>query len=372
MSTKNPKLLYVINHMDWFWSHRLPLAEGARDKGYDVCVAASGAGGNEKLSQAGFTGLELGAADNPVRFWLGLHKLLKAEKPDILHVITIKYAFLCGLVALLHPNIRKVYTIAGLGYLFSGEGLKPGILRAILSPFFKLVFRDKRSKIIFQNPDDMAIFISRGFAREDQCSLIRGSGVDTQQFTPAQAEDNTKTPLVVMPTRLVHDKGVAVFIEAARILKSQGVEAHFQIAGGVTRHNPLAISEEEIKAMTADGAAKWLGKVDDMPALLRAACIIAYPSYYREGIPKVLLEAAACARAIITTDHPGCREVVDHGRNGLLVPVKDADALAAAMAELLGDPVKRAAMGKLSREKAEKEFDVRLIVQQTLTVYESN
>lgn len=357
------KLLYVINHIDWFWSHRLRLAQAAQENGYDVHIAVPGA--DEKLAEAGFNGYDLPVV--PMKTILALRKIVRAETPDIVHAITLKYAFLTGL-AVTGLNVKCVYTIAGLGYLFSGESLKPKILRFFLAPFFKFIFRSKKAALIFQNPDDKNLFIRRGFAREDKSFLIPGSGVDLQQFSFTE-EPKEEEKLVLMPTRLVHDKGVSVFIEAARILKARGVNAKFQIAGGITQNNPLAISAQEMKEMTADGAAQWLGKVDDMPALYRAAHLIAYPSWYGEGVPKVLLEAASTGRAIVTTDHPGCREAVQDGVTGLLVPVKDAEALANAVETLLNDNNLRRAMSKKSRALAEKKFAADIIVQETLKIY---
>ncbi len=379
---KKPKLLYVINHIDWFWSHRLPLAIGAQKDGYDVHVAVTGAEDDEKLASKGFHGHALPASDagfmplTMLKTIWAVSCLMRDEQPDIVHAITLKYAFIAGLAGRLHPDVKLVHTLAGLGYLFAGDGVKPKVLRILISPLLKLAFKGKNTELIFQNPDDMALLLSRGLAREEQCTLIRGSGVDTDEFSPqpesgSESGSEDKNPIVVMPTRLVHDKGVAVFIEAARILKSQGIEARYQIAGGVTTNNPLAISKGEMEAMIAgsDGAAEWLGRVSDMPALLAGAALVVYPSYYREGIPKVLLESAAMGKAIITTDHPGCREAVAHNDNGLLVPVKDAEATAKAIKMLLSDNEKRISMGVQSRKKAEKEFDVRLIVEKTLAVY---
>lgn len=368
------KLLYIINHMDWFWSHRLPLALGAQADGWDVQVCASGAAHGAELSARGFTGLDLpdaGAKVSPfavLGIILAIHRLIKAEQPDLIHVITIKYAFMAGLAARLHPNMKIVMTLAGLGYLFSGEGFKPRLLRFIVGPFLRLALKNPRAQVIFQNPDDRDIMLKRGFVRSQNANLIKGSGVDIAAF-PFVAEPVGKTPLVVMPTRLVHDKGVGVFIEAAQILKNRGVEADFQIAGGEAPHNPLGISKSEMEAMVSDGCATWLGKVDDMPGLLARANVIVYPSYYGEGIPKVLLEANATGRAIVTTDHAGCREAVHDGQNGILVPVKDAQATAEAIARLIGDDDLRGDMGKASRRRAEQEFDVTIIVKMTLSVY---
>lgn len=361
-----PELLYVINHIDWFWSHRLPLAKGAQDAGWDVSVAVPDAEKDPKLGANGFTGLDLPVG--LLKTIIALHYLLKERKPALVHAITIKYAFITGLAARLHPDIKTVYTIAGLGYLFSGEGLKPKLLRLLISPFLRLALRRKNTQLIFQNPDDMQIMLDRGLASAEQSHLIRGSGVDTAEFTP-QPQVVSDRPIVVMPTRLVHNKGVAVFVEAARILKKRGVDAVFQVAGGTT-DNPLAITKDQMEAMVADGAAEWLGRVSDMPALLASCSLVAYPSYYREGIPKVLLESAAMGKAIVTTDHAGCREAVRHNYNGLLVPIKDPQALADAIHSCLDDPEKCAAMGANSRQRALDEFDVRHIVKQTIAVYD--
>ncbi len=372
MGEKN--ILYVVNHMDWFWSHRLPLALGAQEAGYKVSVACTGAEQDKKLASFGFRGFALpDTSGRPAPLAvcsviLALRKILKSQKPDALHAITIKYAFFAGLASLGLGLPKIAHTIAGLGYLFSGEGIKPRLLRAFTGPLLRCALKRENIHLIFQNPDDMAAMIRRGFAARERAHLIRGSGVDTHAFKYVPEPEND-APLVLMPTRLVHDKGVGVFIEAARLLKNKGASAKFAVAGGVTAHNPRAIAAEEMREMTRDGAVEWLGKVEDMPALLAQCALVVYPSYYGEGIPKVLLEAAATGRAIVTTDHPGCREAVAHGENGLLVPVKDPHATADAMEKLLGDPELRRKMAAKSRTRAETEFNVERIVRETLEVY---
>ena len=381
------KLLYVINHPDWFWSHRLPLARGARDKGWDVAVAMHGAENDERLKAEEFQAISLSGGGSGLSV-IGvfktineLRRVIGRERPEIVHAITLKYAFMTGIAARFYPKVRVVHTIAGLGYLFSGNGLKPAILRIMIAPFLKFALKGDKFRIIFQNQDDMDLMISRGFVNKKQAYLIRGSGVDINLFKPCDNNNDSEgdsegetgediLPVVLMPTRLVHDKGVGVFIEAAKILKARGVVARFQIAGGITRNNPLAISEKEMIEMTKGGEVEWLGKVKDMPGLLARATIIAYPSYYREGVPKVLLEAAAAGKAIVTTDHVGCRDAVRDGENGLLVPVKNAPALADAIMKLLSDGGLRRKMERNSRMRAIKEFDVNLIVHQTLQVYD--
>lgn len=366
-------VLYIINNIEWFWSHRLPLALAAKEAGYKVIVAAARVDEHEKskLAAHGFTAENLPDADaiaSPITVLkniLALRALIKKHQPDILHAITIKYAFLAGLAAL-GIKVKRVHTIAGLGYLFSGNAFKPALLRMLAALPLKVALSG--AEIIFQNPDDRNILVGRGFVKNSRTHLIRGSGVDLGQFavSPVPQEDR---PLVLMATRLLHDKGVAVFVEAAKILEARGVHARFEIAGGEVTSNPLAITKAQMEAMIAGSPVTWLGKVSDMPALLRACALFVYPSWYREGIPKVLLEACASGRGIVTTNHPGCREAVTDGVNGRLVPVKDAEATARAIEDILADPEVLGAMGRASRTKAESEFDVQKIVRETLEVY---
>ncbi len=373
MSQKS--ILYIINHIDWFWSHRLPLARYARDKGYKVYVAAYGASQDSDLTKNGFYPVELPSPHSGnalfamIKIIRRIRTILTEIGPDITHAITLKYVFITGLAALGYKQTKPVFTIAGLGYLFSSEGLKPKLLRFLISPFLKLAFSHPEMSAIFQNPDDMEILTKRGFVNKNNAFLIKGSGVDTDKFSYAPPPEQ-QTPVVLMPTRLVKDKGVNIFADAAGILKKQGVEARFLIAGGLDNVNPLAYSEKEMNKIINQGNVEWLGKVKDMPTLYHSACIIAYPSHYREGIPKVLLEAAACGKPIVTTDHPGCREVVRHGENGYLVPVKDPESTANAVRKLLENQEVQEKFGKKSRERAEKEFDVNVIVDKTLAVYE--
>jgi len=372
---KRQKIIYMVNHIDWFWSHRLPLAKGAVEAGYDVSILVTGADQQQdQFAEHGLRGIELpaiGQGLGPLSVFKtikNIHDILKDEKPDIFHVITIKYAFLAGLAAWLHPRLCVVHLIAGLGYLFSGNDTKSKILRVLVYPLLRMALRRKGTEVIFQNPDDQAIMLGDGLVSKDHIHLIRGSGVDTHHFKPREMPQSDP-PIVIMPTRLVHDKGISVFVDAARLLQDRGAAVEMQIAGGITAYNPLAITESEMTEMIADGAATWLGKVDDMPDLLAKATLIAYPSHYREGIPKVLLEACAMAKPIVTTDHPGCREAVRSGYNGLLVPVKDAHALAAAIEALLADQNLREKMAKNSRLRAEREFDATIVTRETLAIY---
>lgn len=371
------RLLYIVNHIDWFWSHRLPLALAAKESGWDVHLAVAGAGNDHRLNLYGFTGLDLPVSTKgsslltAIKVVLAIRTLIKRHKPNLIHAITLKYAFLTGLAVRWcgNENQRVVFTIAGLGYLFSTEGLKPRILRRFTEPLLKFAFKLKHAQVIFQNPDDMETMIARGLIEKTQCHLVIGSGVDIVSFE-ASPIPQSDSPVVLMLTRLIHDKGITVFIEAAKIVVKEMPKVRFQIAGGTTHNNPLAIEQSEMEKMIATSPVVWLGHVDDMPSLLRQASLIAYPSYYGEGVPKVLLEACASGRPIVTTDHRGCREAVRNGTNGLLVPIKNALMTANAIIELLRDQERLKKMGEAARQRAESEFDVHLVSSATLLIYQ--
>ncbi len=373
MTKQSRKILYLFDQSDW--QSRMPVAEAARAEGYEVTIALIGPEDNPAKKPEGFDTVYIKTSQKMnvmslLRMVRQIRSLIKEKQPDLIHAVTLKYGFITGLAALAFKDLRKVYTLAGLGYLFRSAGSKARLIKALISPTLKHVLKAPGTHLIFQNPDDLNLMIEQGYAEKERSTLIRGSGVDLERFI-AVPEPDTESPLVLMPTRLVHEKGVSVFIEAARILKKRGINAHFQIAGGETKHNPQAITRAEMEEMVKDGAVEWLGRVEDMPGLLANAALIVYPSYYGEGIPRVLLEAAAMGRAIITTDHPGCREAVTHLDNGLLVPVKDSEATADAIEKLLSYKGLRTKMGQRSRARAEEEFDIRIIAKETLKVYKT-
>ena len=370
---KTPKLLYIINHMDWFWSHRVSLAKSALHKGWNVSVAANDKNHSGKLSSEGF---EFQPLHNVQKFSFfqflklihSIHMAIKTQGPDVIHAITLKYAFFTGLAGLFHSKKNFVYTIAGLGYLFS-DSPKARFLRLCISPLLKLVLKQKNTKIIFQNSDDQNLLIKAGLVDPERTYLIKGSGVNMDTFPMCPIPRDVK-PLVLMPTRLLHDKGVSVFIDAVKILNKRGAHARFAIAGGVVTTNPSAITKDEMHRMLDGTDIEWMGKVDDMPGLYQKTCIVAYPSHYREGIPKVLLEACASGRPIVTTDHPGCRETVQDGHNGYIVPIKNPEALADKLEKLINSSNLCQVMGQRSHKLAETMFEESKINRQTLCVYD--
>lgn len=374
------KLLYIFDHLDW--KSRMPVALAAKNAGYNVTIGIVGAGDDafdrdeKNADHVGFAFLNLPKPKHKfgpfsvISSILAMRQAVHANAPDLLHTVTLKYSFLVGLACWGMGGFRILYTIAGLGFLFRSEGMKPVLLRCALSPLLKMVLKRRDVDLIFQNKDDRDLLIDMGYARPDQAHLIIGSGVDLARFK-AMDEPQTEMPIALMPTRLVHEKGVAIFVEAARLLQKKGVKARYQIAGGLTSHNPRALSAADMARLTDDGVVEWLGRVEDMPRILSEASVVVYPSYYGEGVPRVAIEACAAGRPVITTDHPGCRETVPEGKNGILVPVKDVRATADAMEKLLSSPELRAKMGLESRKLAQRVFDVKAIAAQTLALYQA-
>lgn len=376
MTQDKTTFLMVLNDMSWFWSHRLPLARGIMARGWELHLAAAGARDDEGLPREGLIAHDLPAqsrALNPLTHWRivqAIGKKLRDVRPDIIHAITIRYAFYTALAARLNGFEPAVYTIAGLGTLFASDGMKMKAVRAVAIPLMKAVFGRPGVSIIFQNPDDRALMINAGVVKDAQTTLIRGSGVDISQFA-FSADPQDDNPIVLFTSRLLKEKGIYEFVEAARRLKSEGVKARFQIAGNVYPNNSHSVTEAELRSWESEGAIEWIGQRSDMPDVLKQSTIIALPSYYGEGVPKVLLETAAVGRAIITCDMPGCREAVEDGVNGILIPPKDAVALARAIRTLLDDPEKRAAYGCAGRARVEKDFEVSKVVTRTMAVYDA-
>ena len=367
------KILYLFDVSDW--NSRMAVAEGARDRGMDVTIGLINGDESAKDKAPDFKIIPLQKQGSNTSIFGGfglvrdINRLIKEENPDTIHTVTLKYGFLSALAAMPYKTKHKIHTLAGLGYLFRSDEAKSTALRAAMSVPLAQAFKQSNTTLIFQNEDDRDLLIQKRIATPDQSVLIKGSGVHLDQFNAVQGVTKTdESPIVLMPTRLVHEKGVGVFVEAARILKQRGVDAKFQIAGGET-DNPKAISRDEMIEMTKDGASEWLGRVEDMPDRMSEASLIVYPSYYGEGIPRVLLEACAAGRAIVTTDNPGCKDAVDHEKNGLIVPIKDPTATADAIECILGDTDMRERMERNSRIKAEREFCIESIVEQTVRVY---
>jgi glycosyltransferase involved in cell wall biosynthesis len=367
-----PRILYVIN-VDWFFlSHRLPIARAARDEGAEVLIAAADTGRGDEIRAEGFRFLPIPLSRSgtnliaELRTLWCLVKIYREVKPDLLHHSTIKPVIYGSLAARMRGIRPVINTISGFGYSLS-EGPHTHVLRPLSRTLYRLALRSSHTLTVFQNPDDRRDFVRLGLVRQDQTTLVRGSGVDCARFraTPQVEGD----PSVIFGGRMLWDKGVGVFVEAARRLRAAYPGAKFVLVGAVDPANPTSVTSDQIRQWQAEGVIEWWGSRTDMPEILAGAHIVALPSMYREGLPKVLLEAAASGRPVIATDVPGCREIVRHKVNGLLVPPGDIEALVQALHKLLASSDLRSRFGDAGRKIVEREFSQEIIVRQTLELY---
>jgi glycosyltransferase involved in cell wall biosynthesis len=370
------KILLVINDMERFWSHRKPLAMAIQQRGWDVVVVAPEIEKERSaLKELGIdvyeipkhtSGMGVGAHMRIVR---AIEKAIQDINPDLVYAITLRHAFYTGL-AMRSGKIGKpcVLTIAGLGALFSSNGLKAKTIRAALSPL--LAFAFKGTHLIFQNPDDMQALLNSGVAKKETSHLIKSSGVDLQQYPFTPIPEN-ETPMILFSSRLVREKGLADFVHASRILREKNIAARFVVAGDIYPQNPNSHTRAEVQAWHDEGVIEWLGQVSNMPLLMQDSSIFVLPSYYREGVPKVILEAMATGRPVLTTNMPGCRETVEDGVTGYLIEIKDGRDIADKVEKLLADPALMQGMGKAAHKKAQDEFSVESVVSRTLAVYDT-
>jgi len=373
MAGRIPRLLFVVNHADFFLSHRLPIALAARERGYDVHVATMPTPAAGRLADYGLPWHELPLevrSLNPLRDLVLLRhlcRLYKQLRPDVVHHVTIKPVLYGGLAARLTSVPAVVNALSGLGYVFLVGGLKGRMLRAGIQRVMRYALGHHNAVLILQNPDDASDFVTRRIVEKGRIVLIKGSGVDLNEFTPSP--EPGEPLLVVLPSRMLWDKGVGEFVEAARTLRKNGVVVRMALVGDIDVNNPASLTRAELEAWQREGDVEWWGHRTDMPEVFRKAHVVCLPSY-REGLPRVLIEAAAAGRPIVTTDVPGCREIVRDGHNGLLVPARDGGSLAGALERLLGDRALRQRMGVAGRHMAEAEFSIEMVIDRTLTLYD--
>ncbi|HUW36076.1 MAG TPA: glycosyltransferase family 4 protein [Rhodocyclaceae bacterium] len=369
------KLLFLVAEDWYFCSHRLPLARAAKAAGYEVVVATRVGTHADAITAEGFKLVAIGlrrSGRNPWREFraiLEIAGIYRRERPDLVHHVALKPVLYGAIAARLARVPAVVNALAGLGFVFASASLKARLLRPWVVGALRLSIDAKGSALIVQNPDDRKMLVEGGVVAAARVRLIRGSGVDIRRFAPTPEPGGT--PLVMLPSRLLWDKGVGEFVAAARLLRERGVEARFVLVGDSDPETSAAIPVGQLQAWQSVGAVEWWGRQTtwDMPAVLGSSHVVCLPSYRGEGLPKVLLEAAACGRPLVATDVPGCREIVIDGGNGLLVPPRDAPALADAIGRLLADPDLRAAMGRRGRELVEAQFSEERVVAQTLALY---
>jgi len=366
------KIFFVVN-VDWFFlSHRLPIALAALKEGYNVTIVTKNTGKKEEIESYGLRFIDIDferSGSNPlqeIKCILSLIKLYKKEKPNIIHNVTLKAALLSSTAAKLTGLKQVVNAISGFGYNFieGRNGLKQKIVKQMMS----FAFKSKYFHFIFQNPNDTQQFQNLRFASENNIHLIKGSGVDLQQFTFENEILKDKVRLI-LPARMLKDKGVFEFIEAAKKIKERvAAKAEFILAGDCDTLNLAGFQEEELKQALDVPYIQWIGFQKDMFRVYKESDVVVLPSY-REGLPKSLIEACAVGRPIITTDTQGCRECVTENYNGYLVPVKDTEILSLRMETLINDPEMREKMGKNSRVLAEREFSVDKVIEAHFAIY---
>lgn len=370
------KLLFFVTEDWYFCSHRLILAREARRKGFDVLVVTRVTNHGKQIEDEGFKLIPISmvrSGKNPLKELATLWELIsiyKSERPDIVHHVAMKPVLYGSFVARITGVPHAVNALAGMGYIFISNHWTAAILRKFVSIAFRMLLNRPSSRVILQNPDDQSLMVKSGILSPESIALIRGSGVDTQAFLPAPEPQTITT--VVLASRMLWDKGVGEFVEAARLLRNKGVNARFVLVGDTDPANPAAVPLAQLEAWNSSGssgAVEWWGRREDMPKVFSDSHIVCLPSY-REGLPKVLIEAAACGRPIVATDVPGCREIVLHGKNGLLVPMRNSVALADALERLIEDPSLRHKMGINGRELAVSEFSVEKVISQTLALYQ--
>ncbi|GMW06413.1 MAG: hypothetical protein AMXMBFR8_12100 [Nevskiales bacterium] len=364
-------------NVSWFFiSHRLELAKAALRAGYDVHVATrvTSAADADRIRAAGLVlhHIEIGRGDSGLLYDLRsireIFRLYKTLRPDLTHHVALKPVVFGGLMARMLGMRRVVQAVPGLGYGFVGDGMSGRLRRLLLLGALRLSCRWPGATVILQNAEDLEALVDAGAINRESAVLVRGSGVAVSAIQPLSEPDGPVR--VVFASRMLREKGLVEFVEAARLLRAAGENAEFLLAGVPDDSNPGTVSIEQLTAWHRSGVVNYLGFVSDIPALLLSSHLVCLPTYYGEGVPKILIEAAACGRAIITTDRPGCRDIVREGVNGCLVKPRDARALADAMKQLIRAPELRREYGLAGRQLAAAEFDLSIIVGQTLALYE--
>lgn len=367
-------LLFVCNVAWFFTSHRLEVARAAQRNGYKVHVAAD-VDREEEIAEIESHGIlfhRIRVRRSATAIWgeltsiFDIYRLVSKLRPDLVHHVTIKPVLYGSLVARLLGTRSVVNALPGLGYLFTARGPLAALRREMTRMGYRFLLNGRNSLVIFQNSDDLNSFVASRTVPRKRTRLIRGSGVDLAAF--ASVPEPPGIPIVVLPARMLWDKGIREFCEAAVLHRAAGGSARFVLVGSLDPSNPSGATKSELQALCEQTGVEWLGYRDDMVQVLAQSHIVCLPSY-REGLPKALIEAAAMGRPIVSCDVPGCREVVREGINGFLVNPRDPVSLAAAISKLVADVGLRQSMGTAGRKLAEEDFGLDSVIEKTLAVY---
>ena len=367
------RLLFIVNEPEFFLSHRLPLALAAKQEGYIVHIASKSGEGVKEITDHGLIHHEIllsRSGSNPFFELISLFKiwsLLISLKPEIVHLVTIKPVLYGGIAARFTPVKKVVAAVSGLGTLFLAQGFMAKVKYYIGALLYRLALSTSKTTVILQNPDDKEMLIKLGAMKTEQAILIRGSGVDLSSY-PFTPEITIKKVTITFAARLLFDKGLAEYIDAIKILNSRGVDANYQLVGDLDAGNLTSASATDLEEWQKIPNLNVLGYKKDIAGVFESTNLVVLPSY-REGLPKVLIEAAACGRAVVTTDVAGCRDAITPDITGLLVSVKDSIELADAIQKLIENPKQRIAMGQAGRALAEEAFTIEKVISQHLSIY---
>jgi len=368
-----PKILLTAN-TDWFLYHfRYALIHDLIDQGFDVTLVSPAGKYVQRFLDDGISWTPWMLRRRSVAPWIELISLChiahlyRRERPDIVHHHTIK-SVLYGSLAASYAGIPGIVnSISGRGYIFSGGDGMSRTIRRLIRPFYCLALREASSAVIFENQADQNFFIESGFVSSERVHLIEGVGADPERFSPTPEPDDS-TVIIIMVARTLWEKGVGVFVDAARLLQKR-LPVRMVLVGEPDPGNPRSLKMKALEAWHRQGIIEWWGWQQDMERIYQQCHIVALPTMYGEGVPTALLEAAACARPVVATDMPGCRSVVHHEKNGFLIPPNDPLALAQALERLALDPALRMSMGAAGRQIVLERFTHTQINQATLQVY---
>ena len=384
------KIILFANTEWYLYNFRLSLAQRLRDEGHDVVLLSPPGEYGEKLRELGFRWIPVPfstRSTNPfenLSLIRQLIRLYRHEKPDLVHHFTIKCVLYGTIAAKVIGGVKIVNAVTGLGHIFTDPGLKAKLIRPVVRAMYRFALKGENVRVIYQNSDDRDQFVDWGLVDKDRTALIRGSGVNVETFTgrgtrnaenKSQVTDNGSlvtdngSPVTILfASRLLREKGVFELLEAFQVLRQKHPRVELLIAGDLYLENPSSLTSEDVEKLKVMDGVTYLGHVDGMQPLLAESDIVVLPSY-REGTPRILIEAAAMEKPIVTTDIAGCRGLVVDDKSGFLVPVKSVEHLFEAMEKLVGDPDLCERFGRRGREIVLAEFDEKIVIDKTLQVY---
>ncbi len=375
------KILYVINESYFFLSHKKELADKVKESGYEVHVAvpkdnvwAPENFSNQKISERGFVCHEYDLSRRGENIFLEFKSfcqiflIIIKVKPSILHFMTIKPIIYGGLISIFFSRALKVFSITGLGQVFTENTLYAKFRRLIVIFFFKLIFSSKSSNLIVQNSYDFDLIFKRNLIDKKRLHLIKSSGVNLKEF-PYIKEIKETVPVVTLASRLLWEKGIKQFVEAARLLKQKNLNIRFILVGDTKDSNPRSVPRSVIESWVNEGLVDWLGRKENMSDIFAKSNIVCLPTVYGEGVPKVILESAATGRVLVVSDNPGCKELVIDRVTGLVVKDGNPNQLASSINELINDDTLREYLASNAMKKIFKEFSSEIVVNKTTEIY---